>query len=167
MAGNTFTTNPGSGGTSNWAADSDGSKLYPVVKLHWGVDGVATVIAVSAPLPVQNTQESNQMTASGTVVTPKFASISVAASGDNSVVAAVSSKKIRVLSYVLVADAAVAVKWRNGTTDISGAMSFAANGGAAPGYCPVGFFETSATAALQLNLSAAVGVRGHLTYIEV
>ena len=96
-----------------------------------------------------------------------FAPISVAGAGDNPVVAADAAKKVKVLSYVLVADAAVAVKWRRGTTDLSGAMSFIANSGAvAPAVSPADgwWFETGINEALNLNLSGAVGVRGHLSY---
>lgn len=103
----------------------------------------------------------------GTIVTPKFASISVSSSGDNSIVAAVTSKKIRVLSYVIVADAAVAAKFRSGTTDLMGAAALSANGGIAAPFCPVGHFETASNTALNLNLASAFGVRGHLTYLEI
>lgn len=162
-----FVTNANTTTGATFASDDIGTVHYPRVKPAWGADGSATDASVAAPLPTQSSTESNQMTAAGTVVTPKFASISVAGSGDNQIVASVSGKKIRVLSYVIVADGTVAAKFRNGTTDVTGAMSLVANTGAASGFCPVGHFETSATTALNLNLSAAIGVRGHLTYIEV
>ena len=98
---------------------------------------------------------------------PRYASISGASSGDNAIVAAVTGKKIRVLSYAIVGAGAVSAKFRSGTTDITGAMSFAANGGAAVGFSPVGHFETAAGSALNVNLSGAVAVAGHLTYILV
>jgi len=150
------------------AADDIGSGvLVQRVKPVWGADGTGTDTQVAQPLPVQTTIESTQMSNAGTIVTPKFASISVAGSGDNSIVAAVTSKKIRVLSYVIVADAAVAAKFRNGTTDVMGAASLSANGGIAAPFNPAGHFETSITTALNLNLASAVGVRGHLTYVEI
>lgn len=150
-----------------FATDEVGSVHYTIVKLAQGALDTATLVTPTVPLPVSNSVETSQMVAANVAVTPKFASVSVASSGDNSVVAAVTSKKIRVLAYVLVADAAVAVKWRNGSTDVSGAMSFASNGGASAPFNPVGWFETSVTTALQLNLGSAVGVRGHITYVEV
>jgi len=150
------------------AADDIGSGvLVQRVKPVWGADGTGTDTQVAQPLPVQTTIESTQMSNAGTIVTPKFASISAASSGDNSIVAAVTSKKIRVLSYVIVADAAVAAKFRNGTTDVMGAASLSANGGIAAPFNPAGHFETSITTALNLNLASAVGVRGHLTYVEI
>jgi hypothetical protein len=166
MADN-YLTNANTTTGSTFASDDIGGVHYPRVKPSWGVDGAATDVAVAAPLPVQASAESSQMTAGGSVVTPKFASISVSSSGDNQIVASVSSKKIRVLSYVIVSNGTVDVKWRNGTTDVSGAMPLVVNTGVASGYCPVGHFETSATTALNLNLSGAVAVRGHVSYIEV
>jgi len=137
------------------------------VKPTWGADGTATDTQIAQPLPVQATFETSQMSSVGAIITPKFASISVSSSGDNSIVAAVTSKKIRVLSYVIVADAAVAAKFRNGTTDVMGAASLSANGGIAAPFNPAGHFETAATTVLNLNLASAVGVRGHLTYVEI
>lgn len=149
------------------AANDISSVFYQRMKISWGASGTANETQVSLPLPVQSTLDSNQMSTGGTIVTPKFASLSVSSSGDNSIVAAVTSKKIRVLAYVIVADGTVAAKWRNGTTDVTGAMSLVANTGVVAPFCPVGHFETSVTTALQLNLSGAVGARGHITYIEV
>jgi hypothetical protein len=113
--------------------------------------------------------ESNSMRISGVAVTPKFAKIAVSSSGVNIVVAAVTSKKIRVLSYVLVANAAVNVKWQSHTTptDLTGLDYLAANTGVSSGYSPVGHFESLSGESLDLNLSGAVAVGGHLTYIEV
>jgi hypothetical protein len=98
----------------------------------------------------------------------KYASVSVAASGSNSLVALVSAKKIRVLGYVIVADGAVNVTFLSAAAAISGVMQLTAAGsGIASGYAPCGWFETTAGVALNLNLSAAVGVRGHLMYQEI
>jgi hypothetical protein len=44
---------------------------------------------------------------------------------------------------------------------------FGANGGVAAAYCPVGHFETAAGEALNINLSGAVAVGGHVVYVEV
>lgn len=138
------------------------------VKPCWGADGTANDPQVSAPLPTQATFETSQMSNVGTIVTPKFASISVSSSGDNTIVAAVTSKKLRVLAYVIVSDGTVAAKWRSSTTtDLTGAMSLLASSGVSTAYSPVGHFETAAGEALTLNLSAAIGARGHLTYLEI
>lgn len=110
----------------------------------------------------------DKMFAGTTSLTPKFAIIGAASSGDNSIVASVTSKKIRVLALKLIANGAVNAKWRSATTDITGLSYFAAAGdGEVLPFNPVGWFETAVTSALQVNLSAAVATGGHLTYIEV
>jgi len=101
-------------------------------------------------------------------LTPLSVAIDVAAAGDNALVAADATKKIKVLGYVMVADAAVAARFKSAATSKSGAMSFAANGGAVAPYIPPNaghWFETAVNEALNLNLSAAIGVRGHLAYV--
>jgi hypothetical protein len=94
-----------------------------------------------------------------------FASVSTAGSGDTEIVAAVPNKKIRVVNYALVANAAVSAKWKSGSTDKTGAMPFAANGGiSCPGSSDSVWFETATGEALNLNLSGAVQVSGHVSY---
>ena len=99
-------------------------------------------------------------------IVPKYAKIDVASAGDNTIVAAVAGKKIRVLQYALVVGAATTVIWKSGSTAISGDMSFDANSGISSPFSPVGLFETAAGEALVLNLSAANPVSGHLVYVE-
>lgn len=154
-------------GTSIATDDIGGGVQVQRIKPVWGVDGVGTDTSVANPLPAQTTPESSQMTMAGVITTPLFGVINTSSSGDTTLVTAVTSKVIRVLSYTLVADGAVAVKFTSGAagTALTGAMSFAANGGAAVPYCPVGHFQTGTNVALVINLSGAVGVRGHFSYI--
>jgi len=139
------------------------------IKPVWGADGTGTDTQVSQPLPAQTTLEVSQMSSLGTIATPQFAVINTSSTGDTTIVALVSGKVIRVLSYVIVADGAVAAKFTSGTagTALTGAMSLSANGGVAAPFNPVGHFQTGSGVALVLNLGAAVGARGHLTYIAV
>lgn len=104
-----------------------------------------------------------------TALTPKFAAIDVASSGDNTLVAAVVGKKVRVLACVLVASAAVTVRFESGAggTALTGQMVLAANGGFTLPFNPVGWFETGSNTLLNLELSAATSVDGCLTYVEV
>lgn len=96
-----------------------------------------------------------------------FVSIDVAASGDNTIVSADAANKIKVVSYVLVADGVVLARWKRGSTNMSGAMSFIANTGvSAIGSTIAHLFETGVNEALIINLSAAIGVRGHLSYFK-
>lgn len=99
----------------------------------------------------------------------KFAPISAASSGDNTLVAAVAGKKIRVIFYTMIAAAAVDVRFESGAggTALTGVMNLpAAGNGAAPSCGIYGCFETAAGALLNLELSGAVSVGGHLTYVE-
>jgi len=103
----------------------------------------------------------------GQAPTILFAAVAASASGANEIVAATALRKIKVLSYTLVASGAVSVKFQSGSIDITGAMAFAANGGTAS---PIGnpysgwLMETAVGEALNLNLSGAVGVNGHISY---
>lgn len=164
-----FVTNAGSGGSTFAADDIGPGVLYPRVKACWGADGSSNDTAVAAPLPTQATMESNQMTAGGTVVTPKFAAISASSSGNNTLVAAVTSKKIRVLAMWLSANGTVNAKLQDGAsgTDKTGLAYLVVNTGFVLPYNPAGWLETTANTLLNLNLSAAVAVGGSLTYIEV
>jgi hypothetical protein len=103
----------------------------------------------------------------------KFAAINASASGSNAIVAAATGKRIRVVSYVIVAAGAVTATWQSASTALSGPMSLASSGGAsasvgilAPGGA-YGLFQTEAGEALNLSLGGAVNVAGHLCYIEV
>lgn len=82
--------------------------------------------------------------------------------GTTSLVAAVTGKRIRVLSYAVVCTDAGTVKFSDGT-NLTGAMSFAASGGisCAPGDDP--YFSTAAGNALSIVTSGAV--EGHFSYI--
>lgn len=96
-----------------------------------------------------------------------FAEVAASASGSNEIVAADAQHRIKVVSYVLVADSAVTAQWKSATTALSGAMSLAANGGVAAASQPnVPFFSTAKGEALNLDLGGAVGVNGHIAYVK-
>lgn len=104
-----------------------------------------------------------------TALTPKFAAIDAATSGDNTLVAAVVGKKIRVLAVWMVAAAAVTARFEDGAsgTALTGQMNLAANGGFVLPFNPVGWFETTANTLLNLELGGAVSVDGNVVYVEV
>lgn len=170
-----ITSSDGSGGGGGTVTIGAGSALIGKVGIDQttpgttnGVvlkDGSGAVIDQTATVNVA--QDTAAIKNGATSLTPKFAAIAASASGDNPIVAVVAGKKIRVLSYVLMANGAVNAKWRSATTDKSGLLYFAANGGAVAPHTPVGHLETAAGEALNLNLSGAVAVGGHVTYIEV
>lgn len=84
-------------------------------------------------------------------------------SGTSTIVAAVTGKKIKVYSYALVCTGASTAKWQSNTTDLSGAMSFAANGGISCGPGTGPYFSTAAGEALKLVTTNAV--EGHVGYV--
>lgn len=104
-----------------------------------------------------------------TELTPKFAVIDAASSGDNTLLAAVADKKIRVLSLLLISAGTVIVRFESGAggTALSGQMNLIANTGFSLPFSPVGWFETGSNTLLNLELSAAISVDGFLTYVEV
>lgn len=123
----------------------------------------------NTPFNVSASSETSQVFSGTTALTPKFAVITASSSGATTIVSAVSSKKLRVLALNLIANAAVNVKWQSHVTptDKTGLAYLGANGGYILPFNPVGWFETVSGEALDINLSGAVAVGGHLTYIEV
>lgn len=113
--------------------------------------------------------ELNTMGLRGQVV-PKFAKIAAAGSGNNTLVTAVTGRRIRVLAYNLIGNGAVNAKFQSDAsgTDLTGLKYIAAAGG---GICapfnPAGWFETAAGKLLNLNLSGAVAVGGELVYVTI
>lgn len=103
----------------------------------------------------------------------KRAGFLATASGDNTVIAAVTGKSILVLSFQVVAAGAVGVRWMDGAgafltgaATAAGRYLLAANQ-ALTEQDPYGLFKTGAGQALIFNTSAAVNVPGRLTYVEV
>lgn len=92
--------------------------------------------------------------------------IDAATSGNNTLVAAVSGKKIRVMSCFFICAGAVNVRFESGAglTALTGQMNFPANGGISLPFNPGGWFETNAGELLNMELSDAVSVDGALTY---
>jgi hypothetical protein len=138
----------------------------------------ATDVTVTNAIPagtnligkVSGSDETSTIYNGTTALTPKFAAIAASSSGNNTLIAAVASKKIRVLAYNFMGNGAVNAKFQSGAggTDLTGLKYIAAAGGGicAP-YNPLGWFETASNTLLNLNLSGAVAVGGEITYVEV
>ena len=107
--------------------------------------------------------------ASGTFLTPAKAKISISTATTTTLVAAVTSKKIRVLSMYLVCAAAdtITLQSHTTTTNSDGGCSYAANGGISLPFNPLGWFDTTVGEALDMVTSAAGQVSGQLTYVAV
>jgi hypothetical protein len=159
MANDTIAVNEGS--EQNIRTDKISTVHYQVTKLAEGAEGTANYVSDSNPLPVEQ----------ATSQTIKRAVINASSSGDNTVVAAVASKKIKVIGALLVASGDVDVRFEDGAggSALTGVMSLAADGNgfvlpqAFPGFH---WFETSVNTLLNLELSAAVQVSGCLVYYE-
>lgn len=96
-----------------------------------------------------------------------YAPIAAAESGNNTLVAAVAGKKIRVVSCVLVmTGTAVTCRLESGAdgTALSGLMTPAQGSAITFAYNPAGWFETAAGSLLNLELGGAQAVAGALAY---
>lgn len=123
---------------------------------------------VSSPVMGASALASDRLHETAGNLTPKFAKIDTSASGDTTLVAAVTSKKIRVLGYRVQGGGAVSFSFKNvGGASLTGPMpTGAAGGGGGAAFSPVGHFETTAGVGLALTLSSAVAVGGHVCYVE-
>lgn len=100
----------------------------------------------------------------------KRAVIDGATSGDNTIVAAVAGKKIRVLAMISVmTGTAVTIRFESGAggTALTGQMQPSQGGGFVLPFNPVGWFETLSGELLNMELSGAQSVDGVLVYVEV
>jgi hypothetical protein len=95
-----------------------------------------------------------------------FATINATTSGDTQVVAAVSNRRIVVVAYAVIASATVNIRFRSGTTDITGSMRLVEGGGIAHSY-DAGLFQTAVNQPLNINLSANATVGGYVVYRTV
>lgn len=161
--------------TTGGGVDSSGGQMTDTTAHAWRtmmVDSTGTTVSttVAATTDTITAKLGTDTLQNGTTaLTPKFAAIAASGSGATTIVAAVSSKKLRIVSYVLSFNAAVNAKWVSHTTTgtATGLIYGGTNSQVPSGFCPVGFFETVAGEALDLNLSGNVAVGGHLTYVEV
>jgi mRNA-degrading endonuclease HigB of HigAB toxin-antitoxin module len=96
----------------------------------------------------------------------QYAPINATTSGDTQIVGAVSGKRIRVIAYAVIASATVSIKFRSGTTDITGSMRVVEGGGIAHAY-DGGLFQTAVNQPLNINLSNNATVGGYVVYREV
>jgi hypothetical protein len=183
VAGGT-STNPVQVGDAGGSLTVDGT-VAATQSGTWNVGTVTTVTTVSAVTAISNalpaganligrtssSPETSTVYNGTTALTPKFAIIQESSSGTNAVVAAVTSKKIRVLAYNMIAAGSVNAKFQSdgaGTpTDLTGLKYMVVNSGICAPFNPAGWFETASGLSLDLNLSAAIAVGGELVYVEV
>ena len=146
-----------------------------VTRIAAGDNNIGNVDIVTAPVRDRTTdnvgvaQSTDAIMNDTSVLTPKFAKIDAASSGDNTIVAAVTGKHIRVVSLMLMSAGTVTARFESGAsgTALSGQMNLVANTGFCLPYNPIGWFQTASAELLNIELSAAISVDGILTYIEV
>lgn len=167
----TVTANAGTNLNTSLLALESGGKLASIDTKITACNTGAVVLAAGTSLVgvTVSPPQTGALYSGTTALTPKFAVVTASASGATTIVALVTSKKIRVLSAALVTNGAVNVKWQSHTTvsDLTGLFYLGANGGYILPFSPLGHFETVAGEALDINLSGAVAVGGVITYVEV
>ena len=105
-----------------------------------------------------------------TPLLPKFAIIDGATSGDNTIVAAVAAKKIRVLAlHLTMTGTLVTIRFESAAsgTALTGQMGPLAGHSITLPFNPVGWFETVAGELLNMELSGEQSVDGCLVYVEI
>lgn len=158
--------------------NSDLTSIKTAVELiDNAISGSEMQVDIVAALPagtnllgrVSSSDETSTIYNGTTALTPKFAIIDAATSGNNTLVAAVVSKKIRVHALFLVSAGTVNARFESGAdgTALTGQMNLVANTGFVLPYNPVGWFETASNTLLNLELSGAISCDGSLVYTEV
>jgi hypothetical protein len=100
----------------------------------------------------------------------KYARVNATADGDNTVIAAVSGKALRVLGYQLATTAAGTITLQDsaGSPAVFASFPMAANGNISyAGGLQAPAFETASGVALEISNGAGVDTLGHITYVEI
>lgn len=176
-------------GTTVATDDCGVSGHVQIIKLAFGANGDATIVGadangldvdvVRAPAAARTTDsiaaahQTDAIMNGLTALTPKFAKANVAASGtDTAVVVAVTSKKIRVLSFRLHAGSTATnitfnTKPAGAGTAISELFALGANGGRAEAFNPCGHFETASGEGLSTTTGSGSTTGVGVVYVEV
>jgi len=96
-----------------------------------------------------------------------FASIDFATTATHEVIAAITGMKLRVVSMFLRSDDVVTIQLLSGATAIGGTMQMTDGDYIQLNINEYGHFETSAATLLNMELSAAISVDGHVCYVEI
>lgn len=152
------------------------NSLGPIVVVGAGgqaLNGQTDAQARATPQPVANSAETGSVYNGTTALTPKFALLNVAASAtDTALVAAVTSKKIRVLAAVFVAGGTATNLTFNSKPAGAGTaktclFANAANGGATLPFNQAGWFETVSGEGLSVTTGAGSTTGIQVVYVEV
>ena len=137
------------------------------------INSAGWVVAASSTLMNSNNLvgiiETGRMSSNGVMLTAGYAVIN-ASGTNNTLVAAIATRKIRVLAYNMISQVGVNAQFQSGTGAsnlLTGVYFISSNGGLVAPYCPVGWFESSGNSLLNLKLSAAQSIGGCMTYLEI
>ena len=117
--------------------------------------GVLSVDDNGSTLSVDGTVTANPATYYGKTIT--YVSVAQGAAGTTELAAASASNKHKIIGGMLTMSLAGTLKFNDGTVDLTGPMTFAANGGMVVPESPVPFCETAATNR-PMNLITTVGI---------
>jgi hypothetical protein len=163
------------------ASDDIGGVQYQRVKITHGLDGTAddanatTPLPVTAPAATRATHsiavglQTDVLMSNLTALTPKFFSETVVASDtDEELIAAVTSKQLRILALAVQCGAtATDVTFESSTTTRKHKVPAGANGGQILPFNPVGWFQTTAGESLTVTTGTGSSVEISGVYVEV
>lgn len=159
--------------------EGDVDTTMTVTMAGWEDTGdVARAPSVAKPFPVQvitspgGSVLPDPIVTSGAVAVPiKFASVNATADGDNTIVTGVTSKKLRILGYVLMNATSTAgtILLKSAGTTVIGRLRVPSDGAGASyaGGVDAPACETASGEAFVINNPAGVDTVGHVTYCEV
>ena len=116
--------------------------------------GALLVDASATTQPVSGTVTANPATAYGKTIT--YVAVAQGAAGTTELAAASASNKHKIIGGMLTMSLAGTLKFNDGTVDLTGPMTFAANGGMVVPESPVPFCQTAAVNR-PMNLITTVG----------
>jgi hypothetical protein len=151
---------------TSFATDDVGGVHYPRVKLTQGADGEASDVSQASPLHANAAMRTDVIFAGSVSCLPVHVLLSASSSSTVTIVAAQTSARMRVLSYVLVTNATGSVTFGSSTTALTGVMIFDPRGGLVVPFNPLGHFQTATGQPLTVT-TGDCRVAGHITYVPV
>ena len=125
--------------------------------------GVLSIDDNGASITVDGTVTANPATGEGKTLL--FASVAQGAAGTTAIVAADATKKVKVVSYMIVLDAAGSFKFNDGTVDLSGAVPVLISGGVGLAGAPSAHILETAAINRPFNIVTVTGKAfGHISY---
>ncbi|MEE8234319.1 MAG: hypothetical protein V3R41_06540 [Gammaproteobacteria bacterium] len=123
-----------------------------------------TLSNISAGIPFEITD----LVDKGTPILPNFPAFSFSSTGDNTIVAAVPGKRIKVVQIMMTADAQATVKFTDGAggSVLCGPQSMVEGVPLVFPFCSLGWMITSVNTAFVVNFSDATNIGGCVCHLE-